>query len=73
MITNENQKIMEIAKAILSVLFIFGLAYFTILSATNHRSRVFAFATAVIVTFLLLKFIQKYLVGHSGKVMHKNN
>ncbi len=62
----------EMAKTAFFVLFIFGLSYFTILSATNHKSRLLSFIATIIITVLLFIYTQKYLVRCSGKLMHKN-
>ena len=73
MTNNGNSEIKETAKTILSVLFIFGLSYFTILSATNHKSKLASFIAAIVITILLFVYIQKYLVRHSVKLVHKGN
>jgi len=59
--------IVKIVKNILWALFVFGLAYFTILPATNHKSKLLSLIAAVIITALIFTCIQKYLVNNNEK------
>jgi len=72
MTINRKNGSMGLTKLLLLVLFIFGLAYLTVLSATSHKSKVWSFVAAIIITFLLFAYTQKYLERHNGKLVHKN-